>query len=58
MDKDKKAYITSYQERRVRIKALKTELEELQNQIEMTKMYQKRYKDDETKEDKDKVNYF
>ena len=57
MDRDKKGYVTSYKERRVRIKALKKDQEELENQIGMTKMYLRRYKRDEA-EQKDKVNLF
>ena len=41
MDRDKKGYVTSYKERRVRIKALKKDQEELENQIGMTKTYLK-----------------
>ena len=41
MDRDKKGYVTSYKERWVRIKALKKDQEELENQISMTKMYLK-----------------
>ena len=41
IDRDKKGYVTSYKERWVRIKALKKDQEELENQIIMTKMYLK-----------------
>ena len=56
MDKDKE-YITKYKERYVKIKALKKDQEESMNQIGMTKMYLKWYKQDEAEQDKDKVNY-
>ena len=57
MDRDKKGYVTSYKERWVRIKTLKKDQEELENQFGMTKMYLKQYKWDEA-EQKDKVNLF
>ena len=58
MDRDKKGYIMSYKERWVRIRALKKDQEELENQIGMTKMYLKWYKWDEAEQEKDKVNLF
>ena len=41
IDKDKKDYIINYKEQRGRIKALKKDQEDLENQIGITKMYLK-----------------
>ena len=58
MDRDKKDYIISYKEQHVRIKALKKDQEDLENQIGMTKTYLKQHDWDENEWEKDKVSLF